>query len=145
MTDLLPIFEMRRHCFAELCHLALQQRTLIEASDYTRLLSLQGLKQRVIGQLEAVAVQHPRLTQEWKAIRASLPPAAREACEQVLSDTEQLAAQLVEHERSDTACLSERRNATRRELQELNSGIMAHNAYGGAPAGGTHRILDIEN
>lgn len=141
--DYLQIFEERQSCFAELLRLANEQRMLIDAVDYAQLLTLLGSKQRVLGQLEEMQRQHPRLAADWKAVRAGLSVETREACEHVLAETEATLAQLLDQERRDTDEIAARRDQTRSQLNSVSLGQKANAAYGAPPPHVSFRHLSV--
>lgn len=141
--DYLQVFEERQSCFAELLRLANEQRMLIDAVDYSQLLTLLGSKQRVLGQLEEMQRQHPRLAHDWKAVRAGLAVEVRESCEHVLAETEATLAQLLNQERRDTDEIAARRDHTRNQLNSVSLGQQANAAYGAPPPHVSFRHLSV--
>lgn len=144
VLEFVPAFTERRQCFAELLAFSRAQLALIDSDDYTRLLSLLGSKQRVIGRLEEIGKLHPRLWDAWRTARTQLPPVERATCERLLAETEALLAELLEHERVGTEQLARRRDHTQLELQDVTTGSQAQSAYRDSLAPATHRHLDID-
>lgn len=141
--DFLQTFTDRRHCFAELRALSLEQLSLIDTDDYSRLLSILGSKQRIIGRLEEIGRTHPLLWQDWKLRRDRLESDTRTDCDAILAETEAILADLLEHERASTDHLSRRRDETQLQLQRVTTGTQAQAAYRDSLAPTTHRHLDI--
>jgi hypothetical protein len=141
-TDFLTLFADRRQCFAELLELSRRQLELVEADDYTQLLGLLGGKQQILGRLEALGRGRPALWDDWRSGREHLPPPARQACDEVLAETEALLARLLEHERTSTEALARRRDQTARELRTVAAGSRVNLAYRDSFAPLTHRHLD---
>jgi hypothetical protein len=142
LPDFLQTFADRRQCFVELLEFSKRQLGLVEADDYAQLLGLLGGKQRIIGRLETIGKGRPRLWEEWRALRDRLSPPERQACERTLAETESLLAQLLEHERAGTECLTRRRDQSARELRAVATGSRVNEAYGESLAPVTHRHLD---
>ncbi len=143
-TDYLKTFSERRQCFADLFELSKHQLRLVETDDYTQLLKLLGGKQQIISRLEAIGKGKPRLWDDWREERDRIEPAARQACEETLAETEALLAELLEHERASTESLSLRRDQTARQLREVTSGSRVNQAYRDTLAPVTHRHLDTD-
>jgi hypothetical protein len=141
-TDYLALFQDRHRQFDELIELSRRQAALVETDDYPRLLALLGTKQRVLGRLEELGRQHPRLWQNWRVDRDGLAPAIRRQCEDVLARSEDVLAEMLEHERASTSVLEARRVATREQLQAVAAGVNVNDAYRDSLAPVTHRHLD---
>jgi hypothetical protein len=142
--DFLTTFNDRRHCFAELLALSQLQSELVESDAYSQLLGLLGGKQQILGRLEEIGKGRPRLWDDWRAQRERLAGPAREACEQILAETEALLARLLEHERVSTEKLARRRDQTALELRTVTAGVRVNQAYRDALAPVTHRHLDTD-
>jgi hypothetical protein len=143
-NDFLTTFTERQKCFADLLELSKRQLGLVEDDDYTELLGLLGGKQQIIGRLEALGRARPGLWDDWRSQREHLAPAARNACDETLTQTEALLARLLEHERSSTEALARRRDQTARELRTLAAGSRVNQAYRDSLAPVTHRHLDMD-
>jgi len=141
-TNFLTIFADRRQCFADLLELSQRQLELVEKNDYAQLLGLLGGKQQIIGRLESLGRSRPGLWDDWRSDRNQLAPLARQACEEVLAQTEALLARLLEHERTSTETLARRRDQTARELRAVAAGGRVNQAYRDSFAPVTHRHLD---
>jgi len=139
----LQTFSDRRQCFSDLLGFSAEQLSLIESDDYTRLLAILGSKQRVIGRLEEISRMHPWLWQEWQRHRDGLDSELRAACEKVLAETEDVLAELMQHERNSTTHLSRRRDETQFQLHRVTAGAQAQAAYRDSLAPRTHRHLDV--
>ncbi len=144
LPEFLQTFADRRQCFVDLLEFSKRQMELVESDDYAQLLGLLGGKQRIIGRLETIGKGRPRLWEEWRAVRDRLSPPERQACERTLAETETLLAQLLEHERASTECLTRRRDQTARELRAVATGSRVNQAYGDSFTPVTHRHLDLD-
>lgn len=144
-AEFLQIFNDRRRCFAELLELSRAQQQLAESEDYDRLLALLAGKQRVIGRIEEIGRARPELSREWRASRDALSSVSRDACEQILTETETLLRELMERERVSTAILAERRDETRRQLHTVAAGSRVNDEYRDSLAPATNRFLDIDH
>ncbi|MBI3864709.1 MAG: hypothetical protein HY290_22760 [Planctomycetia bacterium] len=140
--DFIKTFHDRRQCFAELLALSERQLGLVESDDYTQLLGVLGGKQQIIGRLEAIAGDAPRLWDDWRRERDRLPQATRDACEQTLAETQSLLERLLEHERVSTETLSRRRDETQAQLRSVTGGARVNQAYRDSLSPLTHRLLD---
>lgn len=138
------IFRARRGAFADLLRLSRHQRALIEADDYSGLLSVLGAKQRLLGQLEELGRAFPGLPERWRADRNQLDPAGRADCEQLLEETETLLASLTEEERECGDELTRRRDHTRLELRGLASATSAASGYRDSAAPADNRHLNLQ-
>ncbi len=144
LSDFLKTFADRRQCFAELLELSKRQLGLVETDEYTRLLGLLGGKQQILGRLESIGKAQPRLWDDWRIERERLAPQTRQMCEQILTETEGLLAQLLEHERVGTESLARRRDQTAHELRTVAAGSRVNQAYRDSLAPVTHRHLDLD-
>lgn len=145
VPEFLTLFVQRRQYFRDLLQLSRGQLALVETDDHAQLLSLLGAKQRIIGRLEDLGQRRPELWQEWRRERDRLDPGDRASCESALAETESVLAELLETERICTETLSQRRDATRRELQRVVHGSHVNQAYRDSLAPATHRHLDVGN
>jgi hypothetical protein len=143
-SDFLQTFTDRRQCFADLLELSKRQLGLVEADEYSRLLGLLGGKQQIIGRLETIGKAQPNLWDAWRQERDRLAPQARQACEQILAETESLLAELLEHERVGTDRLAHRRDQTAHQLRTVAAGSRVNQAYRDSLAPVTHRHLDLD-
>lgn len=142
--DFIATFTDRRQCFADLLQISRAQLELVETDDYAQLLRLLGGKQQIIGRLEAISGREPQLWDEWRCERERLAPGARAVCEQTLAETENLLAELLEHERVATETLAQRRDQTARQLAAVSGGSRANEAYRDCLAPVLHRHLDLD-
>jgi hypothetical protein len=144
LLDYPRIFRARRGAFADLLRLSRHQRSLIEADDYTGLLSILGAKQRVLGQLEELGRAYPGLADRWRSDRDGLDANGRSDCEKLLEETETLLLHLSTEERECGEELTRRRDLTRLELQGLASASTAANGYRDSAAPTDNRHLDFQ-
>lgn len=129
MSDFLTIFKTRREYCRALLELSQGQSELILADDYSELLALLGRKQQILERMDEYGRRHVRLWQRWSEQRNELDRCARDECEAVLAQTEELLAELYRHEQSCTEDLARRRDKTRLKLESLSQGVRAHAAY----------------
>lgn len=142
-SNILPVLNARRQHCRNLLDLSRRQRTLIDDSDYSQLLSILGQKQRLLGRLDELNKEHPDLKTRWKQIRDTGDAEWRDDCEHILAETESLLAELIEEEQHSTDHLTRKRDATQKELQAVSQGSRVHDAYRESLAPATHRHLDI--
>lgn len=142
--DYHKLFSVRLDYAKALLALSLQQQELIDQDDYTGLLDVLGKKQRLLGQLDQYKKQLPALWEKWKTDREQMDQAQREACEQVLSESEAVLAQLLQNEDNSTQCMIDRRDQTAQQIQSLNQGERVGEAYRDSLAPVTHRYLNID-
>lgn len=142
--NLFEIFEARRaHC-RNLLDLARQQKALIDADDYARLLEILGRKQRVLNELAAINERHPDLREQWQARRGRLEPGLRDDGEHILAETEAIMSELLDEESQSTRHLTAKRDRTQKQLQAVSSGGRVNEAYRTSLAPATHRHLDVD-
>jgi hypothetical protein len=137
------LFSDRREVCRELLRLSQQQNRMIHTSDYSQLVTILGQKQRVLGRLDEITRRHPDLERDWKVHRDAGPAALCRDCEEILAETEALLAALLETERDGAERLTQRRDATRRQLEEIAQGAHVHDVYRDNLAPVSHRHLDI--
>lgn len=145
VCEILEVLKERRDYCRELLKLSRTQRRLIDLDNYGALLDVLGRKQRILGSLDTLSRRHPQLKQAWRAERESLDSGLREDCEHVLAETEALFAELLEEETGSTEHLTQRRDATRKQLQAVSQGPHVHAAYRDSMAPATHRHLDVDH
>jgi hypothetical protein len=143
-ADFLQIFNERRRCFAELLEQSRTQQQLVETEAYDELLTLLARKQQLIGRLEEIGRTRPDLGRDWRAARDGLSSLARDTCDRILEETENLLRELMERERESTAALAQRRDETRRQLQTVAAGSRVNDEYRDSLAPATNRFLDID-
>lgn len=144
VSDYLKIFKSRREYCRALLDLSQQQRAMIAAGDYGQLMGLLSQKQRLLGRLDEVARAEPTFWQQWTTRRDGFETGARQDCERVLEESEQILAALLEEENAGTTLLTERRNATQKQLQAISAGSQAHDAYQDPYAVSQARHLDVD-
>ncbi|HXY37583.1 MAG TPA: hypothetical protein VEI07_25390 [Planctomycetaceae bacterium] len=131
----------RKHC-RDLLELSLRQHQFIDASDYAQLMSTLAQKQRILGRLDEVKRRYPELSRQWSALRGSGLPALRTDCESLIAETEAILAKLLESEKCGTDRLSERREATRRQLEAVTQGVRVNQLYADTSPTLNHRFLN---
>ena len=142
--DFLTTFKTRReHCHA-LLELSRHQLQLIVGDDFTELLDVLGQKQRLLSCLDELKQHQPQLWEQWQAQRDSIDPAVRRDCETALAETEGFLAEILENEKGGTQALTERRDATQKQLQAISRGSQAYSAYRDGLAPATNRHLDVD-
>ncbi|MCA9017000.1 MAG: hypothetical protein KDA77_16830 [Planctomycetaceae bacterium] len=144
MIDYPKLFSVRLEYSKALLRLSFQQQELINQDDYSGLLDILGKKQRLLGQLDQYKKQLPALWEKWKSDREQLTAAQREACEQILSESEAVLARLLQNEDTSTQCMVDRRDRTKQQIQSLNQGERVGEAYRDSLAPVTHRHLNID-
>lgn len=141
MTDFLKLFIERRELCAQLLTLSNHQEALVESEGFDELNVLLANKQRLIGLLSVLETRFPNLKNEWQTGREALPLAQREACDQVLKETEELFARLNRLEQSAGEKLTAYRARIRREIAVVEAGSRAQEAYGSQ--GSAQREINI--
>lgn len=139
--EYLAAFRTRQECCRALLELSREQRSLIEADDYEALIDLLQMKQRLVDEL----VGPPNAPwKSWKKDRETLSSSSRTAGDALLEETEALLQSLLAVEQLGTNELTTRRDASERELAQLNSSRQIDSAYGPAPLVGSRLGLDID-
>jgi hypothetical protein len=131
----------RKHC-RDLLDLSRRQNQFIDTSDYSQLMATLAQKQRILGRLDEVKRRYPELSRQWTTLRDSGLPAVRTDCESLIADTEAILAELVETEKQGTEQLSERREATRRQLAAVSQGVHVNQVYADTAPTLNHRFLN---
>lgn len=142
--ELLDLLKSRREHCRTLLEMSRRQMALIETDDYAGLLEVLGRKQQVLSDMDAQKRRHPGLQERWRDYRATAEPEIRDECEHVLAETEAILAELMAEEHGSTEFLTQRREATRRQLQTISGGTQVHAAYRDHLAPSTHRHLDLD-
>jgi benzoyl-CoA reductase/2-hydroxyglutaryl-CoA dehydratase subunit BcrC/BadD/HgdB len=143
LNDILNVLKERRtHC-RELLDLSRRQNRVIDANDYSTLLNILGHKQRLLGRLDELKRRHPELGQQWQILREAGPATLRRECDEVISEIEAILAELMQTEKDDADELSQRRDATRRQLESIAQGIHINETYRDNVAPYSHRFLDL--
>ena len=133
----------RDHCH-KLLELSRRQMELINQDDYNQLLAVLGQKQRILTQLDDLKKQHRRPLEFWQHNRDQLDATLRDDCQHLLAETEAVIAQLLEEETASTRHLTDRRDATQKQLQAISQGTQVHRAYRDSLAPSTRRHLDVD-
>jgi hypothetical protein len=144
-TDFTEVFEQRRDYCRALLELSNEQRRFIASDDFTALLGVLGKKQRLLGRIDDLTRQRPNLWRSWKTQRDDIAPEVREQCDHLLAETEALLAELLAEEQRSTDELTERRDHTQTQLQEISRGTRVHEAYRDGLSPSTHRHLDLNH
>lgn len=139
--EYLAAFRQRRECCRALLELSREQQRLIDAADYSELIELLQVKQRLVDEL----VGPPSAPwKSWKNDQSGLPATARTTGDSLLEETEQLLQSLLAEEQVGTNILIQRRDASERELSQMNSSLQIDSAYRPAPLVGSRLGLDID-
>jgi hypothetical protein len=133
----------RKHC-RDLLELSRRQNQLIDAGNYSHLMSTLAQKQRVLGRLDEVKRRYPELSQQWSSLRDSGLPALRTDCEALIAETEAVLAELLESERQGTDQLAARRDATRRQLESVSQAVHVNQVYADSAPTLNHRFLNTD-
>jgi benzoyl-CoA reductase/2-hydroxyglutaryl-CoA dehydratase subunit BcrC/BadD/HgdB len=143
LNDILEVLKQRRaHC-RELLDLSRRQNRVIDASDYTSLLSILGQKQRVLVRLDELKHRHPELGERWESVREAGPATVRRECSEIISEIEAILAELMQTEKAGADELSQRRETTRRQLESIAQGVHINEIYRDNVAPFSHRFLDL--
>ena len=131
----------RKHC-RDLLELSRRQHQFIDSGDYTQLMSTLALKQRFLGRLDEVKRRYPELSRQWVSLRESGLPGVRQDCESLIAETETILAELMASEKEGTDRLTERREATRRQLEAVSQGVHVNQVYADTTPILNHRFLN---
>jgi len=142
--DFLQVFTDRRDCFEHLLTMSSEQLALIEAEDYSQVLTLLGRKQEFINYLEELQQLHPQLVHDWNTSKHGLDRHLKQACEDLLAETEQLMQLLMNLERHGSEEISSRKERSRDELLSLSQASRANTTYGTQLASSTGRRLSVD-
>jgi hypothetical protein len=142
LEEIRDVLQHRRKYCRDLLELSLRQHQFIDASDYTQLMSTLAQKQRILGRLDEVKRRYPELTRQWASLRETGLPSLRTDCESLIADTEAILAELLESEKQGTDRLTERREATRRQLEAVAQGVHVNQVYADTTPTLNHRFLN---
>ena len=112
-----------------LARLSHAQVDLIDTGDMTKLLSVLGAKQRLLGQIQQLEQALGPFRQEDPDERIWSSAAAREKCRADAQRSEQLLSEIMRLERQGEAEMVRRRDETARRLEEMDTASRAHTAY----------------
>ena len=144
LEDVLDVLKQRHaHC-RQLLDLSRRQNRVIDASDYSSLLGILGQKQRILGRLDELKRRYPELSRQWTSLRDSGLPATRNDCESLIAETETILAELLDSEKQGTHQLSERREATRRQIEAVSQGVHVNQIYADSSPTLNHRFLNTK-
>ena len=143
-TDFLQVFTDRRDCFTHLLSLSSEQFALIEAEEYSQVLTLLGRKQEFINYLEELQQLHPDLVRDWNTSKSRLNRGLKAECDELLAETEQILRLLMALERQSTEEISSRKEQSRDELHSMSQASRANTTYGTALASTTGRRLSVD-
>jgi hypothetical protein len=76
-------------------------------------------------------------------LRETGQPDVRRDCEAIISETEAILAELVQTEKDGAEELSQRRDATRKQLESIAQGVHINETYRDNIAPFSHRFLDL--
>lgn len=141
---LIDTLTQKRDCCRHLLELATRQQEPIRSGEMHALMEVLGNKQRVLGRMEEVQRRLAPLADLWQSRRETLEPDARNHCEELLTETEQLLARLIEQEKLCEQGLIQMRKSAMEQLQEADSGSKLNEAYSTASASESRRIVDLE-
>jgi len=141
--DYLSLFQERHDQSRILLSLSEQQHHAINQNQLDDLLSILGRKQRVLDAMGIISQQKPQLWDSWKKERDDLSEHTRRHCDRLLDETENLLAKLIDQEQQGTETLTQKRDETKNQLEQISQSVQANNAYRDNLAPATHRHLDI--
>jgi len=128
--EFLNACRLRSACFRALLELSQQQAGLIAVDNYSDLVATLHHKQQLLDHLSEATANQSTVWQAWPRERNGLSDGDRRACDAALAETEALLSVLISAEKSSTDLLSQRKNATQRDLQAVAQGLKAESAYG---------------
>ncbi|MCA9039399.1 MAG: hypothetical protein KDA65_03525 [Planctomycetaceae bacterium] len=142
-VDYLSFFKHRNEHCRILLSLSEEQNTAIRENRLDELLAIIGRKQRVLSVMEQEKGQHPEIWEQWQSDRANLNSKNRERCEQLLAETENILAALVQMEQQGTMQLEKNRDDTQQQLEKISRSMHANDAYYDQSDQKTHRYLNV--
>jgi hypothetical protein len=144
LEEVRDVLQHRRKHFRDLLDLSHRQHKFIDAGDYTQLMSTLAQKQRILGRLDEMKRRYPELSRQWTSLRDSGLPATRNDCESLIAETETILAELLDSEKQGTHQLSERREATRRQIEAVSQGVHVNQIYADSSPTLNHRFLNTK-
>ena len=88
--------------------------------------------------------RYPELSRQWTLLRDTGLPTVRTDCEALIADTEAILAELLESKKQGTDRLTERREATRRQLESVSQGVHVNQVYAETTPTLNHRFLNTD-
>lgn len=129
-TDFLAkLVDLRHDVLVQLRQLARQQAVVIHEADMTRLLSLLGIKQRLLNELQNFERQLEPFRSQDPDQRIWRTPADRQRCREVAERSESLLGEIVLVERECETNLIQRRDHAAVLLQGAHSAARATQGY----------------
>ena len=129
-TDFLAkLVDLRHDVLVQLRQLARQQAVVIHEADMTRLLSLLGIKQRLLNELQNFERQLEPFRSQDPDQRIWRTPADRQRCREVAERSESLLGEIVLVERECETNLIQRRDHAAVLLQGAHSAARATRGY----------------
>lgn len=142
--EFLRVFRTQHNLCRALLELSRGQADLIDAENYPELMTVLTSKQALLQDLEHHSRADQAVWKTWSEQRGGLAPDARETCEQVLAETQDLLRQLTDCEQRCTQVLTSKHQQTATELKTLSEGAQTLSAYESEQPQSLKRTLDID-
>ncbi len=144
-TDILTeLVRQKLDCLQQLWRLGSQQNELIEGGEMSQLLKVLAAKQRLLNTMQAIEQKLNPFRDEDPEKRIWRSPEDRKRCADMISQSEQLLAKIMEHEQQCESHLRHRRDEAAQRLQGAHVASQAREAYSQHPSSATGN-LDISS
>lgn len=139
-NQLAEMVERKHACLQRMREMGARQLDLIRAGEMTALLDVLAAKQRLLTQLQQVERTLDPFRHDDPDARLWRTPDDRQRCAARLAECESMLAEIVQDEKLSARELTQRRDATARQLQGTHVASQARDAYAGATPRGTGQL-----
>ncbi len=126
---LIELLQRQVAYYEQLAGMSRRQRDLITTDDPQDLLALLGQRRQVVSSLTALDAELAPLQVYWRAHRDEMPDAERRVVETLLQQASTTLKHVLEADAEDAQRLVARKANTAREMNQLNTGRQAFDAY----------------
>jgi hypothetical protein len=139
-TRLIELLQRQVALYEQLAVMSRRQRDLIATDDPQDLLALLGQRRQVVSGLAALDGQLAPLQVYWREYRDEMPAAERRTVEALLQQASTTLKNVLAADAEDAQRLVARKENTGREMNQLNTGRQAFNAYRATAATAPARV-----
>jgi len=126
---MIQLLSEQRELYVRLGALTDKQHSLITSDQPQRLLAVLADRQKLIEQLERLAVKMRPYQQQWSQVRSELAESEAERVDQLLGQVDALLAKILTKDKEDAQLLAARKGAVGQEMHALKTGKQAGAAY----------------
>jgi hypothetical protein len=130
--ELIAVLTAQRDIYLQLAELARQQSAYIRSGASEDLMTVLAARARLVEQLTPLDRQLQPHKDRWPEVLETLAPPQRGAVSLLLTQVQQLLADLLEQDEADRQVLLEQKTDVGAQLSKTVTGRQLHRAYGGA-------------